>query len=870
MCTCSRGLHTARRVHGTCNLQCALDHLSFLLPIHPAGPCCRTFPLEAHGCNVGNITLCAWIAAPLELNHDPESGGLLHAADGLLPESDVHAASSSSQKGDGGDDNLFFELSESSGGSKDALNLQKGPSAGEPRASIALAADNVKNGEFIGQPNVSCSRVGLHHAADEEHVAAESKSLDIAAAMFPLIPSFPPGSAEVRFWVHSLVIPMTGDTLASPPYARFSLNPGAHSIARTSLASRASSTQEPSLAGVPLWAGLFSPPPRSAEYLFEGKGGGTNASDVVSLPLGSTEAGSGRDATGGPSTPSVRVEIVAGRSLGRCDLALPEALRRIGGVFKQLNVPIWRRWRAGQRGCCLSSSRTETPAVAGLLPREEQVLAGVVSLDLAVVLSGETSSSPSGNGSSPPELTAGVITIEATGVRSRGGEEGENAGLGARQPEDAVGVGAWLTLGEGRTKVAAARFGSRGRGRNGVEDGHKGYPAAAAEEQEEEGGEEEPSRRDCAISLKSACTEFDVLALQLIRRREDEEDRRGSGDLGGLRRKGGQQGGRGGGYPVRIAVSDINELFDGRPRWVPMEHGCSDINSDRPKRCPSTGALTRGRRKARRQLEVRLLVSLAAIDPVHHHHHEQHRKTSSGGGLSIRGLGPSQEPRRPTDPRTLQDMGAAEAESEPRPGLGSPSSTATLEAWITSPRNGCTQALAAVPPLDDGAGVGTVRHRSIRGTAPKSIETGGNHLDQAGPGVFRLEILAIHGRGHKAGAACAREDSPTKTKTPPHWWVRATFSGGGREPGGDASSVDSPAGAMSLLNGDELDQIELIPATPLQRHEAGRRGFDWVVRWPRSGGVLARYPVHWTLSQSELPVVSLEVFRGQVRPSTIS
>jgi len=771
-------------------------------PVNTSGRCCRTFPLEAHSCHVGSITLRAWIA-PLEPTLDPDSGGLFFV--------NSPGPESGSKYGTDGDDSLFFELSESS--------------AGEPRASIVSADNNVRKGKCIGQPDVLSSCGGVHHVAGEDHAEAESQPLDVAAAMLPLIPSFPPGTAEIRFWVHSLILP----TSASPPYARFSLNPGAHGIARTSLALRGSSKQGPSWAGGDLPSGL-SPGPRFVEYLLDGNSGGANATHVVSLTLGPAEAYTVRGATGEPSPPSVRVEIIAGRSLGRCDLALPEAFRRIGGVFRHLSVPIWGRGRVGRcEGHCNGSSRrTEITKTSDLVPREEQMLAGVVILDLAVVLSGEPSPSPLGMGSSLPRLSAGDITIEATGVRLRG-VECENAGLGARPQEDVVGVGASLTLGGGRTKVA--RLNSRGCERSEAEDRHRGSPVAAAKEQDEDEAEEEeePSRPDGIISLRSTCTEFDILSLRLIRREEGEEEPRGRSNLG-LGRKDRLQGGWGG-DAVRIAVSDINELFDGRPRWVPMEHDSFDVESDGPKRNQSTSVPRRGTRKAGRQLEVKLLVSLAAPGSVYHA--ETGRHTSMEGRSPIQGLVPPREPGLLTDPRTLQESRAGQDGEESRPDLGFPCSA--LEAWITSPRNGCTQALATVPSPDDGTGVATVRHRSSRRTAPKSIETGGNCPGQAGPGVFHLDILAIHGRGHRSRVSGAREDSATQTS--PAWWVRAT---------------------------------ELIPATPFQRHEAGRCGLDWVVCWPRSDGVLARYPVHWTLSQSELPVVSFEVFRGQVRLSTIT
>ncbi|CAM9712759.1 unnamed protein product, partial [Ectocarpus sp. 12 AP-2014] len=50
----------------------------------------------------------------------------------------------------------------------------------------------------------------------------------------------------------------------------------------------------------------------------------------------------------GPCTPTMRLEIVSGRSVGRCDLALPEVLRRPGSSFHNFHVPVWKKGPQGQ------------------------------------------------------------------------------------------------------------------------------------------------------------------------------------------------------------------------------------------------------------------------------------------------------------------------------------------------------------------------------------------------------------------------------------------------------------------------------------------------------------------------------------------
>lgn len=80
-------------------------------------------------------------------------------------------------------------------------------------------------------------------------------------------------------------------------------------------------------------------------------------------------------------------------------------------------------------------------------------------------------------------------------------------------------------------------------------------------------------------------------------------------------------------------------------------------------------------------------------------------------------------------------------------------------------------------------------------------------------------------------------------------------------------SIDSRPGELSLLEWNQArgGRTGATAAPPSSQHDAEGLRFDWTVRWPPHGGVLAKYPVHWTPTQSALPVVSFEVFRGQVR-----
>lgn len=184
--------------------------------------------------------------------------------------------------------------------------------------------------------------------AAEENAQAQPQSLDLVAAMLPLIPSFPEGSAEVRVRVHGVRIPcVPGHTLTTPPYVRASLHPGAHSIARTGFPSVGrGSTSRTSSVSSNRERGIYlvehsSPAERVVEYVFGGEDRGANGDEhTISLSLGRrvVERALGENAE--PSPPRIRLEIVSGRSLGRCDLALPEVLRRPGSMVRKLRLPV--------------------------------------------------------------------------------------------------------------------------------------------------------------------------------------------------------------------------------------------------------------------------------------------------------------------------------------------------------------------------------------------------------------------------------------------------------------------------------------------------------------------------------------------------
>lgn len=719
----------------------------------------------------------------------------------------------------------------------------------------------------------------------------ESRSLDLALAMLPRIPSFPPGSAEVWVRVHGILIASKGISPASPPYVRASFYPGARRIARTGLPTvDPTSTTAPNLgfkgSGGVLSA-THSPAERFVEYLFGGEDSNADPkNNVLSLPLEPDVVGMMSEKGGRTSPPTMRLEIVSGRSLGRCDLALPEALRRPGGAFLKLQLPVRKKERP--------QGQARRRAIPGRLPghqemtaAEEQgsdegsIIVGQISLDVGVMLSGEPECSPSGMERGAQELTTGVVIVEAIDIciRDSGGRRVELSGV---QRTKFIGIGAALTLGGGKPKLAAFCVGECGRNKPGG-NGSESIPVQRGL----------PNQAGKAL-LKSSCVELDILSIKLVKREEVDSTTRsclGLGRMGaeqwqGDRWREGGAGGRGGEgegrNEVKIAVSDINDIFEGESRWVEMHHeyfklGCDSRKWGYPGNNAVSGIQTDG---FRRSLEVRLRISLADTAPFRQREHQ--RTISIEGGLSVtdnaspRGSGSAIVPQTERHrTRLAENVYSLPAGGVPR---------SALEAWNITPGNGCSRA----------RGVFSSQGYHNQGRAVLySRGDSGYFLSQSGPGVLELEVLAVHGRGKELGLATTigkegNGSGSCQASVPdisPPLWVRVTYlcgrrgGRGGREGreggeverigggGGGVSVTDSPPGDMSPLEQDERwrDGDPAFTARPWKQDREECCRCDWVVRWPRGDGVLARCPVHWTLSQSVLPVVLLEVFRGQVR-----
>lgn len=441
--------------------------------------------------------------------------------------------------------------------------------------------------------------------------------------------------------------------------------------------------------------------------------------------------------------------------------------------------------------------------------------------------------------------------MEAAKVRVRNTERGDLA-LGAAQRTRLIGISSQLTLG-GEEPVIST-FHAESRGSRWVEGSKPGCPCA------KDGG----ASHDGQVTLKTTCAELDTLTLRLVQREAGNTSSSSSSSGLGLEQ---QRQGRGG-DAVMVAVSDVNDVFDGRWQWVTMRHDFVGETFDRQKgRHPAggkAGEFGRGEGGAECRLEVLLRLSVADAVPITHPR-EYHRTLSTVGQSSAEGPIPPHKSEYLSGP--LPNKENLRVIEPPRSG-DAPRSA--LEAWVTSPDNGCAQAVAVVPPQGTSSSGSATAHPKRGTTLNDKAGSTPDYPGQAGPGVLEVEVLAIHGRrqepwpatNHDNNSCGGERKSGSLKRSSPPWWVRVTCSSG-------PTSTDSPPGKLTLLEGSQArgGGIGAAVAAPLSHHQdaAEGLGFDWTVHWPPRGGVLAKYPVHWTPSQSSLPVASFEVFRGQVR-----
>lgn len=633
-------------------------------------------------------------------------------------------------------------------------------------------------------------------------------ALDIAASLLAVTPSYLPGHAEVRVRVHGILVDRDL-ILATHPYVRASLpsiHSGVNSIARTGPLYGPISTHAMFQANGRTREGrpLTTSPTNAVEYLLEEEDAGRH----LSLSLGL--AGMPQVLQG--SFPAVlRLEIVWGRSLGRCDLSLTEALRRPGSTFEQMKAPIWRKEPNEQPNRPHRNSTDGNPASNGAQQYEavfdgtRRFSTGQVRFDVGVRLTGKAEeSSPEVNMSTKP--TVSFVKVEAIGIRVAGVRE-EDPGSGVKQCDRIIGVSAELALGD---ETRLATIGPR----HSDFSGKDGRLISAARID---------SQRDSAV-LKSTCAELDTLVLRL-------EQQPGTPQVGeGTSTSRGPRNRDGGGekeHALRIPVSDINDCFCRKAQWVSVDR----FREDPPTKKVGNQNNVSGKAGSRdHHVEIQIRVTVTQANPTNQY--ALGEITSEDNQLVAESV-----PR----PGTCFFTGSSFAPKSAFGAINSDASWSVFEAWVLSPRNVCGQSHAIVPSISR-------RESPPRpGRAFKTFNgVRGSDSPGRGPGMLHLEVLAMHGQA----VGLAQTGNGGRVLERHLWWVRVTIS----DAGGDCVIVDSPLGK-------EEEKVWQDG----QDAAGNREKCGVVVRWACGNRARAECAVHWTLRERVLPTASLAIFRGKVR-----
>lgn len=640
--------------------------------------------------------------------------------------------------------------------------------------------------------------------------------LDVAALLLALTPSYPQGQAEVRVWVHGALVGRDL-TSATPPYVRASLPSkpsGVDSIARTGPLHGPILTHAVFQANGRTREGgsVTTPTANSVEYLSKEEDAGRH----VSLSLG--PAGMPLVSEGG-FPPVLRLEIVGGRSLGRCDLSLTEALRRPGSTFKQMKAPIWREERKGQPNC-RNRSPTDGGAAGNGAKQNEAVFDGTrrfstgqVHFDVGVRLTEQAQSSPPEVNTST-EPTVSFVRVEAIGIRVAGARGG-GPDSGIEQFDRIIGVSAELALGD-ETRLATIDP------RHLDVSGKSGGPTSAAHLD---------SQHRSAV-LTSTCAEIDILVLRLERR--PRKPQIGESTSTSRDPRDWDDGEDGKGNALSMPVSDINDCFCRRAQWVAVD----GFREDAPtKKVGNQNNVSGQEEPGNHHLEIQLRVTVTQASPTNQY--------ALGGTVSEDGqLVAGSVPR----PGTCCFTGSSFDKKSAFGATNPDASWSAFEAWVLSRRNGCGQSHAIIsatgsgePPPRAGRTLKTVD--GVRGSAGPG----------QGPGVLRLEVLAMHGLA--VDLAETETGEGRRLWEPQRWWVRVTVSDGG----GGSVTVDSPLGEV----GEGVWQDG-------QNAAGGRAKCNIVVRWPAGNRARAECAVHWTPRKRVLPTASLSIFRGKVRCGFVS
>lgn len=642
--------------------------------------------------------------------------------------------------------------------------------------------------------------------------------LDLTASLLALTPSYLLRHAEVKVSVNGILVGRDL-TLAAPPYVRASLLPArAHSIARTG------PLRGPILTNATIQANgrtregrpLTTPPPpaeNAVEYLPREEDAGRH----VSLSLGSGDIPLVSEGAG--FLPVLRLEIVWGRSLGRCDLSLMEALRHPGSTFKQIKAPICPIWKEEPKGQPTSVNRNSIDASpVGLFGAQKneasfdgsrRFTTGQVHFDVGVRLTGSTGGSPPEDGTST-EATTSFVMVEAIDLRVAGARG--RGGSGVAQRDGIIGVRAELALGD---DTRLATIDPRLLHLNGKDSDP--ISAAPADSQ------------NCSAVLKSTCSEIDTLVLRLERRPRMSPQQGKSNTSPDVEHRDGE---RGKGHGLTIPVSDINDCFCHRAQWVSIDCFREEHGPTRTAGNQTTNVSGKLGSNSHHPLEVQLRLTVTQDNPANQY-------ALGGGAFEDGQLVEGTVPR----PGTCRFTGSALEQNSSFGAINSDASWSAFEAWVLSPRNGRVQSRAVV------SSIGSKESPPRAGKTFRTLNgvVGGGDSPGQGPGVLQLEVLAMHGQATDP----AETDNGGQVSEMPLWWVRVTILDGG----GGSVTVDSSVGEVE---GGGWQEGQHVTGNGARVHGGG------VVRWATDKRARARCLVHWTLKKRVLPTASLTIFRGKV------
>lgn len=663
-------------------------------------------------------------------------------------------------------------------------------------------------------------------------VDADLSQLDLAVALLPLIPSYPPGTANILVRIRR-VTPVAGVDFSTSPYVRISLHPGAEAIActqrthRNPIKDEQSATKYVPRDGAKLQSDSgrvfydfgIAPDTRGfnagCEILDSGNWGESVILKIGPEIMTRLEMGQG--------IPTLRLELVSGRSVGHCDLSLAEPLRRPCEVFQELNLPIW------ERDSHLTTSTKRMPhksidsrsSSIGYIrsPRNQNLnnessLIAHLQFDFGVMLPDTTEHIRAENPAAhmtPTVLSKASITVEISAIRGCGTQAkfGPNPPGETRKYSDVIGVSIELSL-EGERAYADIPSSSTSS-IGGGEDMYSNLETTAE------------NIRSVVLTCMRA--EIEILTLRLTTRDDQEgffssENQRVSrGDAEGWLRYGGA---------LIIPVSDINDIFDGRARWIAI---------DDPKTRDTASNVAEVSERAKRgsemyrKVEIRLRIVASNVD----HHPERHLQDASRASWHTPG-DPNTANTPATSTRRLLNMRESHVQ-------GLMSNSEHKIAVHTLPN--CSRATATLSSM-------TSRAKTPRGNRPR-LPTRAGHcaFHDPGPGFVDLEIITIQDQ-RMPSTSLPKNGSASQLRAKPSWRVRIELNGGIN---GDVA-FESPEGILVSTLGSEPSP-------------EGERGGDGVgknnkVYWPSGAGVQARYSVHWTPRQRDLPCAAFTVLEGQV------